>query len=489
MDVVNIIITEEGLAALLDAEQGQTNAVRIAQLGITDQAFVPSTEIEQLPGELLRISTVAGEPVSDRVIHMVARDDSNAAYTVRGFALYLDNGALFAVYGQGQPIFQKSALSTFLLAADITFAQAVAELIEFGATNFLYPPATLTRKGVAFLASPAEVAAGVDGEKIVTPAALGGAFIRTAEKGAPGGVATLDAGGRVPPSQMPPVDSIDTFDADSQAQMLALPAGPGDFCRRLDLSKNFQLKAAPATLASNWVEFLDPGAPVRSVNNKIGDVVLAAADVGAPPTSRAIAVAGLAQGGGNLSADRTISVPAASAAEAEAGLEAFKALTPASIAGILAMLAGRIPGGRQILAAGLAQGGGDLSVDRIITVLKATAADVAAGTADDRAVTPAALFGTPRTLGVAGELQIPGTPIIFKWGTATVSLGAQSVYFPIGFPVACWHVIPFPYGNPNNGDESDEPMWVQYPPGPGNFIIQAAGDRFAITVGWLAWGI
>jgi hypothetical protein len=487
-ELISLIITEEGLSALLDAEQGITNAVRIVEIGLTADDFLAAATIEQLPGEHTRISAVAGEAVNDRVIHMVARDDGGEAYTVRGFALYLDDGALFAVYGQETPIFEKSAVSTFLLAADITFAQAIAELIEFGDTNFLYPPATETRKGVAYLATAAEVAAGAVADKIVTPAAIAGVFIRAMEKGAPGGVATLDVNGKVPPSQLPAVDSIDTFEADDQAEMLALPAGPGDFCRRLDQLKTYVLRAAPATLLANWAEFLSPGAPVRTVNGKIGDVVLGPADVGAPPVARSIAAGGLAQGGGSMEANRTITVPKATAAEALAGSRDDVAVTPAALAAILGFLAAAAPSTRQLVGAGLAQGGGDFSADRIITVLKATAADVAAGTADDRAITPAALSGSPRTLGAAGQLQIPGTPIFLKWGTAYVSLGSQVVYFPEAFAVSCWHVFPTFYGNPNNGDESDEPMWVQQPLSPGSFIISTAGDRFAVQVGWLAIG-
>jgi hypothetical protein len=49
---------------------------------------------------------------------------------------------------------------------------------------------------------------------------------------------------------------------------------------------------------------------------------------GKAPTSRSIGVAGLATGGGDLSADRTITVSVASQAEAEAGTATDKAMTP-----------------------------------------------------------------------------------------------------------------------------------------------------------------
>lgn len=483
-----VFITEEGLSALLDAQQGVTNAVRIAELGLTAQAFVPAPTLEELPGEFKRIAMVAGEAVNDRVIHMVALDDTADAYTVRGFALYLDNGALFGVAGQSEPIFQKSAVSSFLLAADITFAQAVAELIEFGDTNFLYPPATLTRKGVAYLASDAEAAAGLVDDKILTPKGAKGVYLRLASMGVEGGWVPCGPGQKIPPQYLPAQDSIDTYYAASNAEMTALAAaGPGDFCQRTDLTKTYRLAAAPPSVLANWVEFLSPGAPVRTVNGEIGDVVLTAAKVGAPPVGRSLLGGGLAQGGGSLAADRTITVPAASRAQAEAGAATDVALTPDSIAGILALLSGRVPGGRQILAAGLAQGGGDMTADRIITVLAASAADVFAGTANDRAITPAALAGLPHTLGPSGDFVLPGG-LRFKWGDASVYLGSQAVYFPEAFPVACWQVFLTFYGNPNNGDESDEPMWVQRPLSPGSFIISTAGDRLQVPVGWFAIG-
>lgn len=49
---------------------------------------------------------------------------------------------------------------------------------------------------------------------------------------------------------------IDTFDANSEAEMIALNAQKGDTCRRLDLSKTFILRGADARNPLNWVEVL-----------------------------------------------------------------------------------------------------------------------------------------------------------------------------------------------------------------------------------------
>ena len=67
----------------------------------------------------------------------------------------------------------------------------------------------------------------------------------------------------------------------------------------------------------------------------------AALDAKAPGT-RSISAAGLATGGGDLSANRTITVTAASQAEAEAGTDNTKAMTPLRTAQAIAELAGNV---------------------------------------------------------------------------------------------------------------------------------------------------
>lgn len=66
------------------------------------------------------------------------------------------------------------------------------------------------------------------------------------------------------------------------------------------------------------------------------------------PTSRVISTSGLAGGGGALSADRTIDVPVASQAEAEAGSSNTKAMTPLRTAQAIAALSGGGGGGGAI---------------------------------------------------------------------------------------------------------------------------------------------
>jgi len=490
---IPLTITQKGLTALIDAEAGTTNAVRIAEIGLSSVPFINAPTLEALPGEFKRLDSVGGEAAAENIIHLVAEDGSTDAYDVTGIGLFTDGGVLFAVFSHNAEeglIFGKSESTAFLFAADITFQSGVAELIEFGDSNFLYPPATRDKKGVAYLASDADVAAGVDDEKIVTPKQLADHFIPLAQRGVANGVAPLGPDNKVPPAYLGAVDSIDTFTVASEAAMLALAtAGPGDFARRTDELKTYVLTAAPASVLGNWQEFLSPGAPVRSVNGEIGDIVLDAADVGAADVARQILGGGLVTGGGSMAADRTLTVAIATAAETLAGIINNKAVTPASLASVLALLAAAVPGARQILTAGLATGGGALTADRTITVPKATAADVMAGTDDAKAVTVAALWGTLRSIGPSGHILLPGTPIVVMWGSGTHNVShASKVYnFPTSFPAACWHVFTSLYGDPDTNDESDEFFYVSSR-SQATFTGTTGGDNASFPFGFLAIG-
>lgn len=65
----------------------------------------------------------------------------------------------------------------------------------------------------------------------------------------------------------------------------------------------------------------------------------------------------------------------------------------ALVAGIVGDGSGAVPTIRQVLTTGLASGGGDLAADRTINVPKATAAEVSAQLRDDVAVTPLGMTG------------------------------------------------------------------------------------------------
>lgn len=167
-----LTITEAGRAALVNDANTGTEAVLLASVGVSATSFTPSPAATSLPGEIKRISTIAGEAVADDTVHVTVRDESNAVYTVRSFGLYLSDGTLFAVYSQPEPIMEKSAQAMLLLALDVAFADIDAAQITFGDTSFLNPPATTERQGVVELATPEETATGSDATRAVHPRGL-----------------------------------------------------------------------------------------------------------------------------------------------------------------------------------------------------------------------------------------------------------------------------------------------------------------------------
>lgn len=110
---------------------------------------------------------------------------------------------------------------------------------------------------------------------------------------AAGQIPVLDSSGKVPNSVLPSL-AISEFvgTVTTKAQLVTLSAAQqGDWAQVTndpDINNNgvYMLNGAYSTLA-NWIQIVGPGA-VISVNGKTGVVTLAAADVGAVPTSRKV---------------------------------------------------------------------------------------------------------------------------------------------------------------------------------------------------------
>lgn len=90
--------------------------------------------------------------------------------------------------------------------------------------------------------------------------------IDASQKNVSGGVAGLDAGGKISTSQLPQLAITDTFVVSSEAEMLALAAAErGDIAVRLDLKTTFILAGEQYNLIANWVELLSPTEGVVSI--------------------------------------------------------------------------------------------------------------------------------------------------------------------------------------------------------------------------------
>ncbi|WCT76291.1 gp53-like domain-containing protein [Novosphingobium humi] len=176
MDPLLITLTKAGFSAIIDDHTPGFSPVEITEIGLTDTAFTVSSTLTALPGEFKRLG-VSGEQSGDDIIHIVALDASDDAYSYRGFALYLADGTLFGVYGQAGPIAAKAEPSATYIAVDIQLTGGMAGAITFGDTNFLSPPATTSGQGVVELATNAEASAGNDTQRALTPAAMQAAIL------------------------------------------------------------------------------------------------------------------------------------------------------------------------------------------------------------------------------------------------------------------------------------------------------------------------
>jgi len=88
------------------------------------------------------------------------------------------------------------------------------------------------------------------------------------EKGAPGGVATLDpVTQKIPPTQLPAIAISDTFVVNSTAAMTELTAEIGDIAIITPINKTFILAAEPASNINNWIELLASGIPATNEIN------------------------------------------------------------------------------------------------------------------------------------------------------------------------------------------------------------------------------
>lgn len=99
-----------------------------------------------------------------------------------------------------------------------------------------------------------------------------------------------------------------------------------------------------------------------------------------------------------------------------------------------------VPTTRKINVSGLVTGGGNLAADRTITVTAATGAEVKAGLRNDVAITPAALLGGvgARSLTATGYATLMGG-VIFQWGSTVVGGNSYAtITLPTAFPSQCF---------------------------------------------------
>jgi len=104
--------------------------------------------------------------------------------------------------------------------------------------------------------------------------------LSSSEKAVANGIATLDASGKIPTSQVPAISFSSGYVVNNQTQMLALSSAVvGSIAIRTDNSKNYVLSASDPANINNWLELLMP-ASVSSVNGyTTGSITLTSSDI------------------------------------------------------------------------------------------------------------------------------------------------------------------------------------------------------------------
>ena len=169
---MEIIITNAGLAAIVNGEATGTAAVQITKIGLGSGRYTPSKTQTALQAEFKQIDVIEGGDTGDNSIHVAIRDDSEDSYAVYEFGLYLADGTLFAVTSQQSVILQKVSTSQALLSVDIKFDGIDSTSITFEGMTYSFAAATTENAGICELATEAETLAGTDSQRAVTPSAL-----------------------------------------------------------------------------------------------------------------------------------------------------------------------------------------------------------------------------------------------------------------------------------------------------------------------------
>lgn len=310
------------------------------------------------------------------------------------------------------------------LAADRTISLSSQSITSLALADTAVQPSSLAPVATA----------GTFASLTSTPTTLSGYgitdAINSSEKGAANGVATLGADSKIPSSQLPPIAISETFVVADEAAQLALTVQRGDIAVRTDLSKSYINSTGNNTSMSDWTELLSPPNDVVSVNGQTGVVVLDADDIGLgnvdntsdlnKPISTATQTAlnGKQDSFTSQTANTVFAAPNGSN-----GLPTFRSLVASDIPNLSSSYV--VPSRTVSAGTGLT-GGGDLSVNRTISLNATTIASL--DKADSAIQTLTA--GTNITI----DNTDPKNPIISStgsggggsWGTITGTLSDQT---------------------------------------------------------------
>jgi hypothetical protein len=175
MATLNLIITTAGQAAI--AQAGSLGPVVISKIAIGSGTWsvAPTPSATALNTQIKQLDPSGSETPSAGIIHITATDNSADVYSVYEMGLYTSTGILFAIAGGTTLFLTKATGSSSLFSIDLAITNVPSGSVVIGDAGFAYPPATETTQGVAEIATSAEVVAGTDDTRIVTPLKLASA--------------------------------------------------------------------------------------------------------------------------------------------------------------------------------------------------------------------------------------------------------------------------------------------------------------------------
>jgi hypothetical protein len=154
------------------------------QVSATNQTITVATTA--LASVVKTLTTVAGSvrPAgAGHALHLVITDGTTDVYAVKALAIRLMDDTVLMAYSQAGDIATKAAGSTLHFAIDLSIDADTAATITFGTTDYALPMAGESSPGIIELATNAEVQAGTDTVRAVTPAGLASLTSTTTRRG------------------------------------------------------------------------------------------------------------------------------------------------------------------------------------------------------------------------------------------------------------------------------------------------------------------
>lgn len=253
------------------------------------------------------------------------------------------------------------------------------------------------------LASEAEAQAGVEDTKIMTPLRVAQAIVdRVRQTRAISTGAGLTGGGDLSTDRTLGL----AFASQGQAQegldnaTVMTPLRTAEAISFALAGRPTEVDVATEAEALAGVSNVKVMTPLRTAQ-----AIAAGSGTSVVPVSRQVLAGNGLSGGGALSADVTLSLAVASTAEAIAGSNNTKAMTPLRVAEATADV---VRTGRQIITGSGLTGGGSLSSDRTLNVNYASQAEAQAGIENSKLMTPLRVKEAIQALGGGGGSTITG---------------------------------------------------------------------------------